>query len=597
MSIRDISLPQLRDLSWDKVKYFFLPRTRDQQLLYAFLLIVLTLTIVVPVAAIFIFSFASEFPIRGAFGFTFDHYLVFVGNLSLLYDITINTFYYAGGATFLGMVIGLFAAIYAVKYMGGSKLQLFMLIPYGIPSVAALTGWILLLGEAGLITQIVMDLFNLSSQPWSIYSIPGMIFVEGIHIAPVAFLLTLPALRNVPAALDEASLVSGASRLRTFRKVVLPVIWPSILSTFIFLFVRTMATVATPSVLGVPSQTYTFGSAIPYLFLSGTEVSYSNALSFSVLITLVTTVFILYYLKVQEQEGKFTTVIGTGDTEPLTFETSPLKKTVGVSVFVGYLIVGGALPFMAIIWSSILPASMLTLEFAPGQITLANYVGLFNGTAPGVFAWWSALQNTLLLSVSVPTIAMTICLLIAYSNQTLKIPLRRSLALIASVPLAIPGIARSMGYVAAFIQTPVYGTFWILFIAFHGYAIPIGMRYASPALTRIGVENTEASILSGAGAVRSFRKITMPLVSEDYIAGWMHMFVGIVRNVSIPILLYTSGSEVVAVELLNVLRAGYAKTAATIAVIITLLSIVPYMGLQYYRIYRRERDDKMVTAE
>lgn len=583
-----MSISDIRDLDWNRIKYRFIPRTRDQQVIYVALFFALLIAVVVPIGAIFIFSFAAEFPLQAAFGFTLEHYIGFFVDPGLLIELTINTFHYALGATFLGMAIGLFAAIYSVKYLGTNKLQIFMLVPYGIPSVAALTGWLLLLGNAGFITQITMAIFNLSEAPWDIYSIWGMIWVEGIHIAPVAFLLTLPAVRNIPAALDEASLVTGAGRIRTFRKIILPVIWPSILSTFIFLFVRTMATVATPSVLGVPNRIFTYGSAIPYLFLSGTEISYSEALSFSVIITLVTAIFILYYLKVQEQEGKFTTVIGQGSSEPLTFESTPVKKALGVGIFVGYLLLGGALPFIAILWSSLLPSSTLTLEVNLAAFTLDNFVGLFNGTAPGVFAWWRALTNTLILAVTVPTGAMLICLLIAYANQTIKIPLRRTLSFLAAIPLAIPGIARGMGFLAAFIQTPIYGTFWILFIAFHGYAIPIGMRYASPALTRIGGENTEASIISGANSIRSFRKITLPLVSEDYIAGWMHMFVGVLRNVSIPILLYAAGSEVIAVELLNVLRAGYAKTASTIAVIITILSIVPYIALQYWRIRRQE---------
>ena len=579
------------DIDWQKLKYRFIPRTRDQQGIYVALLFVLVIAVVLPIGAIVIFSFADDFPVQGSFGFTFENYVAFFVDPGLLIELTINTLQYAIGATILGMAIGIFAAIYAVKYLSGSKLQIFMLVPYGIPSVASLTGWILLLGNEGLITQLTVALFNFTNSPWDIYSIWGMIWVEGIHIAPVAFLLTLPALQNVPASMDEASFVSGTSRLRTFRTIILPVIWPSILSTFIFLFVRTMATVATPSVLGVPDRIFTYGSAIPYLFLSGTSLDYSRALSFSVIITLVTTVFILYYLKVQEQEGKFTTVIGQGQSEPLTYATTPLKKAVGVGIFVGYLLVAGALPFVAILWSSLLPPAVLTLEPAIGQFSLDNFFALFAGDARGVFAWWQALRNTLLLGVTVPTVAMLVCLLIAYANQTLKIPLRRTLSLLAAIPLAIPGIARGMGFLAAFIQTPLYGTFWILFVAFHGYAIPIGMRYASPALTRIGEANTEASIIGGASSIRAFRKITLPLVSEDYIAGWMHMFVGIIRNVSIPILLYTSGSEVIAVELLNVLRAGYAKTAATIAVVITILSVVPYVALQYWRIIRKNRAD------
>jgi len=591
-----MSRPDQSSFDWNQLKYRFVPRTWDEKVIYVTLLAILLFTIVMPIGAIVIYSFASRFPVTGAFGFTFEHYITFVRDPNLLLKLTINTFEYAFGATALGMAIGMLAAIYVVKYLGGSRLQIFMLVPYGIPSVAALTGWILLLGKVGLITKTVMSIFGLSHPPWDIYSIWGMIWVEGIHTAPVAFLLTMPALRNVPAALDEASFIAGASRFRTFRRIILPVIWPSILSTFIFLFVRDMATVATPSILGAPHQFYTYGSAIPYLFLSGLTINYSEALSFSVIITLVTAGLILYYLKIQEQEGKFATVIGRGRSEPLTYEVTPFRKGVGIGILVGYLLLAGALPFGAILWSSLLPPSALTLKLNAG-FSLHNFVVLFSGQG-NAQGWWTSLINTLIIGVTIPTVAMFISLLIAYANQTIKIPLRRTLSLLAAIPLAIPGIARGLGFLVAFIRTPIYGTFWILFIAFTGWAIPIGMRYASPALTRVGVENTEASIVSGVDAIRSFRKITVPLVSEDFIAGWMHLFVGVIRNVSIPILLYAAGSQVVAVELLNVLQAGYLKTASTIAVVIAIISIIPYLTLQWWRLSRRQKASaKTVVAE
>lgn len=584
MNISDVSVSNVRDMDWSELKYRFIPRTRDQQVLYVTLLFVLTIAVIVPIGAIIVFSFAENFPLTDVgYVFTVRHYTDFVGNVGLLLEIIKNTFIYAAGATTLAMIVGTLAALYVVKYLGDSRLELFMLLPYGIPSVAALTGWVLLLGNAGLITEAVMNFFNMSSQPWNLYSLAGMIWVEGVHTAPVAFLLLLPALSNVPEAMDDASSITGAGRLKTFRKIVLPLVWPSLLSTFIFLFVRTMATVATPSVLGVPNRIFTFGSAIPYLFLSG-DVNYSKAMSFSVLMTIISGFFILYYLKVQSQEGKFTTVSGAGSIEPKIYDTTRFRKYAGISVFVGYLFIAGVLPFLTIIWYSLLPSSTLHLIWDPTMFTLDNYVALFTGNARGVVNWWRALRNTLLVGISVPTIAMTVALLIAYANQTIKMPLGGTLSFLAAVPLAVPGIARGLGFLVAFIMTPIYGTFWMLFIAFHGMAIPIAMRYASPALTRIGDSNTEASIISGANTLRSFRKITMPLVSRDFIAGWMHMFVSIVRNVTIPVLLYSFGSEMIAVELLNVLRAGYAKTAATLAVVIALISLVPYLVLQYWRV-------------
>lgn len=578
----------LDELSWHKVKYKVYPRTRDQQLLFISLLLVLTVAVIAPITSMIFFSFMPNFPVTEGLGFTLEHYEAVLGQGSLMVSIAINSFIYAGGTTLLAIFIGATSAVFVVKYVQSKWIQVLMLLPYGLPSVASLTGWVLLLGNAGLLTSVVENTFGLSEVPWSIYSMAGAIIVEGLHTAPIAFLFVLPALRAIPAAMDDASFITGAGRLRTFRKVIIPVIWPSVLSTAIFLFARTMATVATPSVLLLPNQEYTFGSAIPYVFLSGMGLSYSQALSFSVLLTVISGVLILYYLKVQAKEGQYTTVSGRGRTETRTYETSPLRKLGGYAFVGGYLFIAGFLPLLAVIWNSVLPASTLQLEVDLAAFTLENYQQLFFGNPRGVNNWYRALRNTLLLGVIVPTTAMTASLLIAYTNQMTKMPMGNVLSFFASLPLAIPGIARGVGFLTVFIMTPLWGTWWVLFVAFHGYAIPVGMRYASPALTRIGVENSEASLLTGAKSVRTFRKIVLPLVSADFIAGWMHMFVAIIRNVAIPIVLYRQGSEVIAVLLLNVLQQGYFKTASTIAVVISILSMIPYAVLQYHRVTGKE---------
>lgn len=570
--------------SWQKLKYKLYPRTRDQKLIFVTLLFSLTIAVVMPVGAMVFFSFFIDFPVTDQFGFTLAHYAEVFSDLDLLSSIFVDSFVYAVGTALGALVIGSMAAIFVVKYVESRWVQILMLLPYGIPSVASLTGWILLLGNNGLVTNIVMNAFGLSEPPWNIYSMWGMIFVEALHTAPLAFLMLLPALRAIPAAMDDASFITGAGRIKTFRKVIIPIVWPSIISVSIFLLARALATITTPAVLGLPARIFTFGTAIPYIFLSGLELSYSSALAFAVLLTAITGVFILYYLKMQSKEGQYTTVTGRGRSEVRRYETSRTRKFGGYALVTGYLFVGGILPLLAVFWDSLLPANMLNLTFQPEFFSLENYYVLFSGERSGASSWWRALKNTLLLGLMVPTTAMGISMLVAYSNQMVKMPMGRLLSFLASLPLAIPGIARGAGFLAVFIMTPLWGSWWMLFVAFHGFAIPIGMRYASPALTRIGVENTEASLQTGARAIRTFRKIVFPLTSDDYVAGWMHMFVAIVRNVSIPILLFRPGSEVVSVLILNSLRQGHFKLASTMAAIIAVISIVPYTILQYRRV-------------
>lgn len=571
---------------FEQLRSRYLPKSRDRWVLLVGLWFLLFVFVVIPIGLMFFYSFVTNFPVTGPLAFTLEHYTELFADLDLIIDITVNTLIYAGGATVFALTVGVALALFVEKYFSSSRIQLLILLPYGLPGIAALTGWIILLGNNGILTNVIVDLFNFSEAPFTIYSIGGMIWVEGLHIAPVAFLLVLPAIQSIPAAMEEASFVVGASRLRTIRKVVLPVVWPSILSTAIFLFARTMATVATPSILGIPDRIYTFGSAIPFLFLAGAELSYSRALSFSVFLTIISGLLILYYMRVQSQEGRFTTVTGKGRTQSTRYDTGPGRRASYYSLVVVYIVVAGLLPLIAITYDSLYPTLQLTLDLS--RLTLDNYVTLVSGGASGVSNLARVITNTLAVGLIVPTSAMTIALLVSYSNLSIKLPSARMLSFVAATTLAIPGIAKGLGFLVTFIRTPLYGTLGILIVAFHGQALPIAMRYASPALTRIGLENFEASVTIGDNVFGTFRRITLPLVSGDFVAGWMHMYVSIVRNIPIAILLYTTGSEVLAVELLNVLNAGFFKTASTLAVLIAVISVIPYMLLQYFRLNRVE---------
>lgn len=557
--------------------------TRDQSVLFITLLLILLGVVVIPLGYVLAFSFAPEFPLIGPFVPTLSHYAKLVSNVDLLVSITVDTAIFAAGDVLFALVIGITAAILEEKYLGGrSRFRILMMLPYGLPTVASVTGWIWLMGRAGVITKLVVSLFGLAHPPWDIYSMWGMIFVDGLHTAPLAFLLIAPSIGSIPAAAEEAGLAAGASRLRVFRKIVLPLVLPAILSISIFLLARSMAVVTVPAILGVPKNIYTFGSAIPFLYLSGFSLDYSLSLAFGVYITIITGFLIVIYYRAIGKAEKFSTISGQGSTESKIYDVGPVKKALIGLFFVGYLFVGGLLPFWAVIWDSLLPGFHFTLSLS--TLTLHNYVALFNGNLQGVSDFVSTLKNTLLVAVAVPTIAMVISFLLSFSKRTSAIPYAGALEFTASVPLAIPTIVISLAFLALFIATPLYGTVILIVIAFLARAIPIGLRYTSPALTKIGIENVEAATSSGYGELRTFKDVVLPLAKSDFVAGWMNLFVFSVRNVSIPILLFTTDTQVMSITLLNLLKSMFFKSAATIAVILTVISIIPYMALQYWRI-------------
>lgn len=556
----------------------FGPRSNSGVLIFATLVFSLFFIVVLPLGAIIFYSFSTAFPLRGDFEFTFGHYATLAGDPELLYEITKNTLIFATGATALALFLGFTSALLIGKYFYQSNMQILVLLPYAVPAIALLPGWIRLLGSNGWINRFLMDVFGLSSAPLNLYSLWGMIWVQGLHIAPVAFLLILPSVRSIPAAMEESSFTMGGSKYYTMRKVVLPLVWPSVLSTIIFVFVHTMATVGVPSVLGIRGRLFTFGSAIPFYFLHGTSLNYSQAFAFSVYLTAIAGGFIYYYMRVTEREDRYTTVMGQGRGKPLTYSSGRGWRYLYLGFLVAFVFVGGILPLFTVVYDSLYDGIRLGLDV--NELTLKYYVTLVSNDAENIANVYRVYGNTIIVALVVPTSTMFLSVLLAYYNQVLDLSFGRLFSFLGALSLALPGVTKGLGFLTAFIATPLYATIGILIVAFHGQGLPYGMRYAQPAFTKLGRENFEAAVTLGDTALSTFRHIALPLVAGEFRAGWIHVFISSVRNIPVAILLYGAGSETVAIELLLVLTGGSSKIASAMAVTITLMSMVPYFVLQ-----------------
>lgn len=561
---------------------------RDQLVILGFLGTVLGAVIVVPFGTLFLYSFMPDFPVD-RYALTLVHYEGLYNNLDLMIDVTRNTLIYALFSAVIAITLGLVASVAIVKYFEDTKFQVFVFMPYTIPSVAAVTAWILLLGRQGMVNLLLMRAFGLDSPPIDIYSLGGMIWVEGLLTVPLAFLFLAPAIRSIPAAIDEASFITGASRAQTLRRIVIPLVWPSVVSAFVYLFIRNMATVATPSVLGVRKSIFTFGSVIPMYFIRGGEPNFSMAMAFSVILTLISGVFVLYYMRVQAQEGKFATVSGAGGFNPQSYATSRTRKALLGAFLVGYAFVAGILPFFAIFWDSVISPEYLILTLDVNALTLANFEAILSGNAGGVLAPVRSIYNTVFIALFTATFVMVTAMLISYANQGVNISFGWALSLVAALTLGVPAIVKSLAFLVTFITTPAYSTIWILVIAFMGSTLPVGMRYASPAMTKIGSEVLEASTISGSPEIRTFRKITLPLVSNEFASGWVHMYSYVVRVLPIPLLLYSTGSEMISVEIFNVLQSGYTKPASILSLVAILLILAPFAVFTLSGLFTTER--------
>lgn len=564
-----------------RVKTGLRSATRDSLLIQGFLAAVLASLVAFPFLNLGFLSFSEEFPIREVYIPTIANYQQLFSNPDFILRVTIDTLIYAFFTSVFAIILGTFAAITIVKFFRDTKLKIFIFFPYTIPSVAAVTAWVLLLGRQGVVNVALMRVFGLEEAPIDLYSIAGMIWVETLITVPLAFLFIAPAVRSIPAAIDEASIISGASTFKTLREIVLPLLTPAVFSAFVYLFLRNMASVSTPSVLGPRGGIYTFGSLIPMYFLGGGSYDFGQAMAFSIVLTLLSGVLIYLYMRIQAQEGKYETVSGQGGADLLTYDVSNLKRYSLAGVLLVYSLIGGFIPFFSLVWDALLPGEYLILALDPSVLTLANFEAMIEGSAGGVGNWQRSLVNTFALAIIVPSFVVTTAMLVSFANQGVKMRLGWLLSFVAAVTLGVPAVVKSLAFLVSFITTPIYGTRWIILVAFMGATIPIAMRYTSPALTKVGKELIEAAVISGSRELRTFRHIIIPVTTSEFGSAWVHMYSYVVRVLPIPILLYAAGSEMVSVEIFLVLQAGYTKPASILSLISIFMILIPFVAFTF----------------
>ena len=226
------------------------------------------------------------------------------------------------------------------------------LVPLIMPGSLATFAWVLILSPTvGVVNVALQNMFGFESGPLSVTNMPGMIFVEGIHLSTLSFLLICGALRSMDASLEEAAVSSGASTLETARRVTLPLLLPAIASTLLIGFVRAIESFEVPAMLGLPGREYVLSSQI-YLALKTFPVDYSVAGTYSTLLFLIGAAGVLIYLRMLSKGG-FETVTGKGY-RPRQIDLRGWRLfAFGFGLL--YVLVLFVLPALLMIWASFLP--------------------------------------------------------------------------------------------------------------------------------------------------------------------------------------------------------------------------------------------------
>ncbi len=446
------------------------------------------------------------------------------------------------------------------------------LIPLVIPGILFTVSWILLGSpKIGIINLTLMGLFNLSEPVFNIYSMWGMIWVDGLHYSPVAFLLMTAAFRAMDPSLEESAMMSGANVFQVLWRITLKLAWPAIFATFLILFVRAIESFEVPALLGLPVGIQVFTSSI-YQAVHRYPSQIGLASAYAITLLAITTVGIYFISKLSNSGNKYATMTGKGF-RPRLIDLGPWRW-VAAAVFIGYFALIVVLPFAVLLWSSLQKFYAVPSVAALGNLTLDPYRFVLAYPNLGRAVW-----NSLLLSFGSATLIMLITSVICWIVVKTKLPGRWLLDNLASLPMVFPGLVLGLALMIFYLNVDVgvYGTMWILFIAYVTRFMPYGLRFNTTSMLQIHKELEESAAMSGAGWGTTFRRIVLPLLKPGLLAGWIYIMIVSIRELSSSILLYSPGTEVVSIIIWELWENGQYVELSALGVMFILMLFVLVM--------------------
>ena len=476
-------------------------------------------------------------------------------------NTVVNSFKVTGLVTVAAVLVAVPLAyiMTTVKIKGAEIIRILILISsMSAPFIGAYS-WILLLGRNGSITQLLSKLFGIKFP--SIYGLPGIVLVLTLQLVPLVFMYVSGALKNMDSSLLEASESMGCTGVRKMIRVVLPLILPTVLAAAILVFMRAIADFGTPMLIGEGFKTIPVLVYSEFMGENGGDSGFAAAMSLLV-IALTTCAFLIQQLISKKMSFSMNAI---NHIEP--------KKLKGVSnvaahAFVYLYLLIALLPQLCVIETSFRKTSGIV--FKEGY-SLASYQSAFSKM--GV-----AITNTLTLGLISLACIVFISVLIAYVTVRRSNAISSGLDVATMFPYIVPGSILGISLISAFNQKPLLltGTAFILVVAFTIKRMPYTVRSSAAILRSIGISTEEASLSLGASNMKTFFKVTLPMMASGVFSGAIMSWITIITELSSSILLYTGRTKTMTIAIYTeVVRGNYGVAAAlsTILTVITICSI------------------------
>ena len=498
-------------------------------------------------------------------------------------DAVINVYFSAEYLGYLGNALWLSAMVTAVSLVFGVTMALIMartdlprkglielliIMPMFVSPFTGLIAWISLGSErTGFVNVAWMQfwkLFGLDASPlFPIWSFGGVVWVMFLFFCPFVYLFTVGSMRSMDSSLEEAARTSGAGALQTLARITVPMSMPSIFSAGLLVFILAAELYTIPGIIGanagfttLPWQIYQDSTQFP--------VHRAHAAAAGTMILWVALIGMWIQRIITKRSERFVTMAGKG------FKGRPLPlgrlKWAALAVITVYVLSADLLPLFAIILSSFMKFS--SVNITPELFTLDHYQTIL--TLPDIRI---ATFNTLLLAVMSGMACVALGFLISFLEVRRPTPGSKVLAILAVLPVAVPGMIYGIGLLWIYLRTPLYGSLWILLLAMVAKFLPYGVLVSRSGILQVHPDLEQSARMSGASPLLAIRAIVMPLVKPTLVALLFFVMLQSIKELSASALLYGQSSQTLAVLTWHYMDGGEYQFASAVGVLQTVMMI------------------------
>jgi iron(III) transport system permease protein len=558
--------------------YEFVRVAPDPARVLVVLLTIVFLLLVVPPLWFLIQGSLHTTTVKGGLGdFTFAYYRKLLSDRQFFGSLA-NSLIFSLGATVIALCFGGFVAWLVERTNAPFKAFAYLtaIVSLGTPFVLYVIAWLFLLGRAGPVNAFLATL-GLGS--FNVYSMTGMILVEGFLWSPLAFLLLSSVFQQANAEYEEAARMCGAGIVQTLTRISLRLALPAFAAVALLMVVRSIEAFEVPALVGLPGNVKVLTTDI-YLDMTENvppDLGYSSA--FSIVLLVLAGGLISLYARIARYASRYHTVTGRGFRGRLV-DLGRARYFGGALILFNFLLIL-AVPAGGLMWLALMPFTQGFSRRGLTLVTLDNFRTVLHSTFYLDLVW-----QTLAMSAGAATCIMALTILSGWLAVRRR-PGGWLLDQLATAPLIFPGIVLGVAMIQIYLAVPVaiYGTLWAFVLAFTIRYLPYGMRYSAAGVLQIHPELEEAAWVSGSPLRTVLRRIVVPLASPALLAGWLFIFLIAARDLSLAIILASPSAQPVSAAMFDLWANGQGTELAAFGLVWTAIMTVIAAG--FYLIGRR----------